>query len=365
MTRCGVVCLLLGSLSWSQATSSKSALAAPKPAAQSATASKVSVPDVSQPGGASNVAPNTPVITISGLCDTESRPESAPSDCKTVITRAQFEKVIAAIEPDMPPRARREFAERYANALVMSKKAEHMGLDKGPNYEEQMKVARIEVLSQDLKRVIQQKMVEVSEKDIEDYYHANIAKFEKAEVDRIYIPKPHQLPMSPDKKLSDDNSQPRSQSSEQMMKEEADNLHTRAVAGEEFAKLQADAYQMAGIKSAASNTTISIRRISLPPNQAPIMDLRSGEVSPVFADPNEYVIYKIRSKDTLPLDQAREEIKATLTSQRMQDEMRRIQDAAVPVFDESYFSHGRKPESTIRPSEPAQAATPHTSNSNP
>lgn len=337
MTRYWLVCLLLGSLSWGQATGPNSGLTAQKPTAPATDTSKAIASEQSQQGKTSNVAPDTPVITIHGLCDSSSTDETAASSCKTVITRAQFKKVIDAVQPDMRARARREFALRYADAIVMTKKAEQMGLDKGEKYEEKMKLARIQILSQELKKAIQEKVSQISDKDIEDYYRNNIARFEKAEMDRIFVPKTQQLASASEKKLSDADEQKRSQESEQTMREEADNLRARAVAGEEFTKLQADAYQVAGIKSTPPNTSMGIRRTSLPPNQVSVMDLKTGEVSSVLADSNGYVIYRIKTKVTLPLDQAREEIKATLRLQRMQEEMRGIQDSATPTLDKSYF----------------------------
>ena len=272
-----------------------------------------------------------------------------------MITKAQFEKLIEAVQPGMPPRARREFALSYADALVMSRKAEQMELDKGANYEEQMRLARIQILSRDLKKVIQDRISQISDKDIEDYYRKNTARFGKAEMDRIYVPKTQQVPSAFDKKLSDAERQKRSQESEQTMKDEADRLRVRAVAGEEFTKLQADAYQVAGIKSAAPNTNMLISLTSLPPNQVSVMDLEPGEVSSVLADPNGYVIYRVKTKDTLPLDQAREEIKATLRSQGMQDEMRKIQDSATPTLDETYFRRPR--QGMMGAGEPAKRAS--------
>jgi hypothetical protein len=354
MTRYWLVCLLLGSLSWGQATSSKSALAAQKPAAAPATDNpKATASDQSQQAKASNVAPDAPVITINGLCDNSSPDKTAALNCKTVITRTQFEKVIEAIQPNMPARARREFALEYANALVMTQRAEQMGLDKGAKYEEQMKLAHIQVLSKELKKAILEKVSQISNKDIEDYYNHNMARFENAEMDRVYVPKTRQPSAASDKRLGDADSRERSQESEQSMKEEADTLYARAVAGEEFAKLQADAYQVAGIKSAAPNTSIRIRRTSLPPSQVSVMDLRPGQVSSVLADPSGYVIYKVETKDILPLDQARDEIKATLRSQRMQDEMRDIQDSATPTLDESYFLPSR-PQGVMKAGEPVK-----------
>ena len=90
----------------------------------------------------SHVSSNDAVITIKGLCDNPPSDKATNLGCETVITRAEFEKIIRAVQPDMKVRAQREFAERYATALVMAKKAERMGLSKSENFEEQMKVAR-------------------------------------------------------------------------------------------------------------------------------------------------------------------------------------------------------------------------------
>jgi len=337
MTRYWSVCLVLGSLAWGQATSSKSVQSDQKPAVLAGDTLKATASDHSQQAKTSNVAPDTPVLTINGLCENSPAGKPEAFSCKTVITQAQFEKVIDAVQPNMPVRVRREFALRYANALVMTKRAEQMGLDHGANYEEQMKLARIQVLSKELNKAIQENISHISDKEIEDYYNHNAARFEKAEMDRIYVPKSRQPPAASDERSSDPGRQERSQGSERIMKEEADNLYVRAVGGEEFTKLQADAYQVAGIKSAVPNTSISIRRISLPVNQVSVMDLKPGEVSPVLADPSGYVIYKVKAKNTLPMDQAEEEIKATLRSQHMEEEMRGIQESATPTLDENYF----------------------------
>jgi len=67
------------------------------------------------------------------------------------------------------------------------------------------------------------------------------------------------------------------------------------------------------------------------------MDLKAGQISPVIADQSGYFIYKVKAIDTMPLDQAKEEIKGILRAQRMQDEMRSLQTSATPDLDEAYF----------------------------
>jgi hypothetical protein len=336
MTRHGLLWLLLASFAWHQATNLSSVLEA-----QTTPAMKAAARDLGHRSGISNTAQDKPLITISGLCDNPSADKSVASNCETVITRAQFEKVIGAIQPGMPAHARREFALHYADVLVMSRKAEQMGLDKKPNFEEQMRLARIQVLSRELEKVIQEQTSQISEKEIEDYYSNNTTRFEKAKIDRIYVPKIQQSLPTSDKELRDSETSMRSRKSEETMKAEADNLRARAIAGEGFTKLQADAYEIAGIKTAAPNTIMVIRRISLPPNQVSVMDLKPGEVSEVLTDPNGYDIYKVETKDRLSLDEAREEIKATLRSLHKQDAMRDIEDSTNTTLDESYFVRSR------------------------
>jgi hypothetical protein len=239
----------------------------------------------------------------------------------------------------MPTRGRREFAERYADALVMANKAEQMGLDKRAIYDEQMKLARIQILSQDLKKLIQEEAAQIPDSDIEDYYRNNMARFEKAEVERIFVPKAQHSPLSSDVKLNDADQQRYPEESEQAMQNEAASLYKRAVAGEDFTELQVDAYRVAGIKGATPATSMLIRRVSLPPSQVSIMNLKSGDISSVMADPNGSVIYRIKSKYVPSLDEVRGEVKEILRSQRLQEKMRDIEDSATPSLDESYFAH--------------------------
>lgn len=335
MAQYALIYLLLGSLSWGQALNIRPALA-DQQLAQSAAAPATSTPNVSRNSSASGDLQNKPLIMIEGLCEHPTT-ITASSNCATVITRAEFERVVNALQPGMSKHAKGEFAETYADALVMAAKAEQMGLDKGPNYEEQMQLARIQILSQALKKAILEKASRISETDIEQYYHDNAGRFEKAEVERIYIPKntASLQPSAEDITPSHGQKQPEEAPE---IKREADDLRMRAIAGESFDALQASAYKRAGIKSAVPGTTMSLRRISLPPGQSSVMGLRPGEVSPVLADSNGYFIYRMKSKDTLSMEQARGEIIETLRSQRIQSETHKVLSTTTTTVDESYFA---------------------------
>lgn len=320
----GWVWLLLGSMAWGQAVG-----AGPE---QNDANSGLPAP-------ASSASLGKPLITIKGLCEKAMLVKGDEvSGCRTIITRDQFEKVIAALDPNMPKKARREFALNYAEALVLARKAEELGLATGPNFEERMEIARIEILSTSLRKMVLTRVSQISDRDIAAYYHDNVAQFEKAQVDRIYIPRSPRLQPASDVKVSVSDGVGPPKDSSQVMKDEAEHLHARAVAGESFADLQAEAYSIAGIKNAPSTTELWVRRISLPASQASIMGLKPGEISSVIADPNGYFIYKVRVRDMVSLDQAGDEIRQTLLAQRRQNEMDTILNAASTILDESYFT---------------------------
>jgi PPIC-type PPIASE domain len=356
MTRYGFVCLLLGGLAMGQAANTKPATAPQAPAT-----STTAAPAAKAASEAPAVAPDAAVITIKGLC-AQSTAQKSGAQCETVITRSEFEKVVDAVQPTMPARARRQFATRYANALVMATKAEQQGLDKGPDFDERMQLARIQVLSSELNRDMQEKAAEVSDKDIEDYYHANADKFEQAEVERIYIPKaqqPSEDEKKDDKAANAAAEEKRTQDSEQTMKNEADKLRARAAAGEDFAKLQAEAYQVAGIKSAPPNTNMGkVRRSMLPPSQASVMEMKVGEISAVIADQSGLFIYKVKSKEMMPLEQAKDEIKGTLRSEHLQEAMKNMQESTTSTLDEAYFGPEAPPRGGMMPGPGGMPAPP-------
>jgi hypothetical protein len=334
MMKYGLVCLLLAAMSWGQAASSTSTPAAQQSGAPATAAGN---PTENKEAEAAKVAPDAPVITINGSCDNPPADKSADPNCKTVITRAEFEKILDAVQPNMPPRVRRQFATRYSSALVMSQKAHAMGLDQGPKFEDRMKLARIQILSQSFNQAVQEKAGQISDQDIEDYYHSKSADYEEADLQHIFVPRSQQLPASK-VKLSAAAEKKRQKDAEEVMQKEADSLHARVVAGESFAKLQDEAYALAGLKTKAPGTKMGkVRRAALPPAHASVMDLKTGEISTVLSDQSGYFIYKVGAKDVEPLDKVKDEIRGTLRSQRMQEQMQAVQQSATPTLDESYF----------------------------
>src|SRR5512147_921334 len=81
-----------------------------KPPSAPASAAPATAP---KPAEAAEVAPTAPVITIAGLCNGKV-PATPSPECKTVITRAEFEKLANALDPKMPSTRRQQLAVAYS-----------------------------------------------------------------------------------------------------------------------------------------------------------------------------------------------------------------------------------------------------------
>ncbi|HLV85890.1 MAG TPA: peptidyl-prolyl cis-trans isomerase [Candidatus Sulfotelmatobacter sp.] len=330
MVRVAWVCLVIGTLAWGQSTKSIQATRAQNAALSDDGAQP-------KPTGAPNVAPDAAVITINGLCDDPSKDKGTTSSCKVVFTRAQFEAFADLIQPNMPLERRRQLAGSYADMLILAAKAREMGLDQGARFDELLMLKRLSLLGELLKQTLQEKAAKVSDKDISDYYQQNISAYEEAQLQRVYIPLAQQLE-PPKEKLTAAETEKRLEDSKAAMRKEAEELDVRAFAGEDFAKLQEEAYQFAKIKTALPPSRVeTYHRRDLSPAQVIAMNLKTGEISPVINDANGYFIYKAGEKHVEPLDKVRTQISSALRAQRFQEYLKAAQESATPVLNDDYF----------------------------
>lgn len=338
-----LVCLLLAGLAYGQAAPS-----APPPGA-GAKAPSLTAPAEKAPDKAPEVkvGPDDTVITIKGYCADASQKGDA---CKTLITRAQFEKLAEALQPNMSPAIRRNLATAYARMLRMASIAEKRGLDKGPRFDEVMYFARMQILSQELSRALQDDANKVSDEDIEAYYKKNQPTYEQATFARIFIPRSKQVvnPPAPPKPGDKDSAKPapteeQKKASEEAMTKLAADLRERAVKGEDPEKLEKEAYTTAELPGNPMSTKMEkVRRNTLPSNHQAVMDLKVGEVSEVISDPNGgHYIYKLIAKETLPLDGVKTEIRNKISSDRYRDSMQEFQGNA--DLNDAYFGPSRSP----------------------
>jgi hypothetical protein len=374
MSKSWLMCVLLGTLAWGQAqpgTPAPSSGAAP--AASAGGQPQTPAPAAAAAAPAPEVAPTAPVLTIKGVCPATApkaktaapgtkspaaakEPAKSSANCETVITRAQFEKMASGIAPNMTPQLKRQLASVYPRLLVMSQEAEKHGLQNSPQYKETMKFARMQILSNELQRSIQEEADKVPPQDITDYYKKNPEAYEQYSLERLYVPRMKQAAedaeanekkdneKEPEKetaeqeKAKQEQEKAKQEQGEQEMSKLAESLRARAAAGEDFANLQKEAFAAAGMKVESPTVSMpKVRRTGLPPAHAAVFDLKPGDVSAVLSDPGGHYLYKVLSKEQLPLDQVREEIRGTLRTQRVREAMEKVQNSFKTETNESYF----------------------------
>jgi len=320
------------------------------------------------PDTSASVPPTAAVITVNGVCpaapktaavkdasDKTTAPKASATDCKTVITKAQFEKLAGAIAPNTTPQQKKQLASVLPRLMAMSNEAKKQGLDKTPQFDETVKFVKMQVLTNQLQRKIQEQAANIPDADIEKYYKENPQAYEQYNVDRLFVPRTKQGESEAkeedeqkDEKLTDEQKKAKeaaekakADEAEQAMTKLAADLRTRAASGEDISKLQKEAFDAAGMKIESPTVNLpSVRRTGLPAGHAAAFDLKQGEVSQVISDSGGHYIYKLNSKTQMSLDQAKNEIHGRLQNDRMRERMEKLNNSFKVETNEAYFGPG-------------------------
>jgi len=374
-------CLALAAgttLAQTQSASSRPNAPQAAPSAQAPPAVKPAVPPPSEAGkvkaaipeqkpdeAGSALAPTDAVITIKGLCTGTARPvvgrtagqkpaaAASSKACTTVITKEQFDALIDAVgQPGqiIPPSARQRVAQSYVDLLAVSGAAKKAGMEDSPKFQESMRLMRLQKLAEMYSRDLQEKYRNPSPEEIEAYYQQNLPKYEEVKLHRIFIPK----------------NNPSAQNKEEFEKKAqsaANELRERAAKGEDPEELQKAAYTTLELTTPPMKTDLGGRRRGMLPAQleAEVFSLKPGEVGKVDEESSGYMIYKVDSKQTAPLDQTlKSEISRDLFRQKMESAMKGITGAVHADFNEKYFGPANAPVAAVpgAPAVPAGAKPP-------
>ncbi|HLZ42511.1 MAG TPA: peptidyl-prolyl cis-trans isomerase [Candidatus Sulfotelmatobacter sp.] len=372
-----LLCVLLGTLAWGQAAPSAPAPSQPSqaPAEQEAKpqapapAPAMPTPPPAPEDKSASVPANAAVLTIEGVCPPQpktaastktatgaktSAAKTSTAGCKTIITKAQFEKLANSLAPSVTPQLKKQLAGLLPRLMAMSEDAQKQGLDKTPEFAERVKFVKMQVLSQALQQQIQKKAADIPESELQAYYKEHPETFEQYNLDRIFVPRTKQAETEAktdedkDEKLTEEQQKAKeaadkakAEEGEQAMSKLAEQLRTRAAAGEDFAKLQKEAFEAAGMKIESPTVNLpNVRRTGLPPGHTAVFDLKPGDVSQVISDSGGHYIYKLNSKTEVPFDQAKSEIHSKMQNDRMRDMMEKVNKSFNVIPNEDYFGPG-------------------------
>jgi len=331
-----------------------------KPAGASSSAGQgTAVSPSPSPQPESVVAADAPVITLNGVCEVSlnGQPKSAPRagtapkapaaaassaahpDCKTQITRAEFEKLTKIVPANIP---RRQIATTYVQFITAANEGVKLGVDKDPDFSEQLAVMRLQLLAQAAERKLRTEASNVSDADIKAYYDQNPTAFEEVTLTRIFVPR------SP-AETAGGQTAPDS-------KGIADNARQQLASGGDPDKIQKTVFEQLKNTAEPPSTKFGAkRRGTMPPaHEQKIFSLKQGEVSEVVQDTVGYVIYRVDAKQEVPLDQAKEQVKQRLTQQRLDDARQKIMGASKAEYNDAYFG---SEASAPRPGQPGGPPT--------
>lgn len=276
------------------------------------------------------VGPNTVVLEIQGICSGMGDGFTKPAPCVTQITRDQFLSMVTVVGvngPNAPAAAHRSFAESYVQLLALADAAEKAGIDKDPQFVALMKIVRVRTLGEAYRRYLEGKYGNPSQDDIEAYYKQNTNKFETIKVERVIIPVAA-------RKITGSAADVAKKT-----RELAEQIHERAVNGEDMTLLQTDAYKALGLPAPPNTDMGSRRRGSFTPSiEAELFALKSGEVTKIESEPAGLTLYRLRSRGVPPLEQLRGEILKDMHEKNVENTIKAAMDNVHTNLNLDFFT---------------------------
>jgi hypothetical protein len=353
MLRLAMSSLLAAMISAAQAPNPQSAPAQPALTTQATPAPAVA--------GPAAVADTQAVITIHGLCSgaaathpgtaaKKGTPAASTRDCTTTITKAQMEKTIRAVHTNnqpIDPQMRRQIAQAYVQMLTWAAAAEKAGTEKDPDVRELLRLVRLKALADAYREHLGHQYGNPTENEITAYYNENTSKYEELKLSRIFIPAKN--PSAQDKDAW-----------EKKAAQLANDLRDRATKGEDLEKLQKETFATLGLTIAPPSTNMGERRRGMLPQalEQELFALKPGEVSKVEQEAAGYTIYKVESKQTMPIDKVKGEISRELARARMEAKAKEINTGVRVDLNESYFRPPATPGPAPSMVPPGPAARP-------
>lgn len=321
-----------------------------------------------------SVPSNAAVLTLHGVCPKDSvspktgavkegptkGSSAGDSSCQTVITKEQFYAMLSGMSVTLQittPAAMRNFAEGYSQLLALANEGEKAGAENDPRFQELMRIARIRALADSYRHSLDEKYSNPSQQEIEAYYNENIAKYDSFKVERIIIPSVN-TSRTPAVRAENDKK----------IQQLANDIRERAARGEETQKLQDEVYKTLSLPTSPRTDLGMKRRGSLPVGiEKDLLALKPGEVTKLESEMSGFNIYKLRSRDTIPVEYVKAEITRDLHQKNMEAALKAVTGSIHPELNEQFFGPtGRTGGPILRNSQsPSGTPVPGASTGNP
>jgi hypothetical protein len=275
-----------------------------------------------------SVAAGDPVITIHGVCGSD-RPDSSSNSCTVIVTREQFDpllKLAVLTASNANPASARSVAKEYVDTVIYAKAAERAGIDKDRRMNDLTELARQRALSDMYRLKLDEKAHHASNDEIKAQYTSHLSSFDEVKLSHVSVLKSNPL-------------RPHDADFSERAKKLATELRERAAHGEDMEKLQKEAYEKLGLKNPPAALMLPLRRGSLEQQtEREIYGLKSGQVTTIKDIPSAYVFYRLESRRTVPLEEAKNEISYFLYRQKLQKLVKSASEGIRVEYNDNYFS---------------------------
>ena len=279
-------------------------------------------------GGTAAVAPAQAVITVRGSCgESKAKTPGAVGPCAAVVTREQFENLVQALHPgqDLASGARNNLARLYAEYLAVEVAAREAGIEDTAQFREFMNWMRVLAASEYYRRKLQEKYSSPPQEEIHAYYQQHLAEYETVRLARVLIPR-------------GDSATHGRQEFELRAREAANAARESLLKGLDAMEVQKNAYRALGLGDPPAVDLGKQRRKDLMAGEATeVFSSKPGEITQIQAEPANYVIYKVMSRETVSEESLKKSISVQLTELKFKEAMKSLLDSASADLNEQYF----------------------------
>jgi hypothetical protein len=195
-----------------------------------------------------------------------------------------------------------------------------------------MKLLRSRILASAYMQGLQAQVPPVTDEEVQKYYDAHVDQYDQVKVIRLSIP--FAAPNETGRHLDP-----------LAVKAEMDELRARALAGENFAELQKQAYQDLHIQATPPPMIETpLRRGGVQGDELKVFDLKAGEISPVLNLPASLAIMKVQSRDTTLIEPVRKDIASMLRRDRIQAALAKAGKSITTQFNTDYLNLPSQPD---------------------
>ena len=249
------------------------------------------------------------------------------TDCTTSFTKADFDRIIAAVNPEIKSEQRRALASEFVQVYALANEGRKAGIDKDPVFAQRMQLEEMKSLAAAYSELVR-KQLKPTDAELDTYYVENRDRFEEMQLRAVILPKTIGKESKPAE-----------------TKAIAERLQSRAAAGEDLDKLQTEGTLAVKFEGAAPNTDLGWRgRGRLGPFEKQITALKAGQVSPVLEDNDRWYIFKVTSKRLVPLTTVKVDIENTIVNERFNSGLLKLLQGVHVDLEPKYFG---APESAV------------------